>query len=111
MGHQISAGSMSIRFSRGADLVMMWCDRFTPVTKPENYPGHLWLEERIGVSEASEKSVKTANELVPMDYKTAKLDGFLVPSYRGEITEEDFNECRGFLKFAADHDLAICGSW
>lgn len=107
MGHQIYAGNSDLCFTSGAWQVMHWCERFTPRTKPHGMSDWQWADELVGSSEASVASVKLANEKVPTDYNAALAAGLVDDG----IGPDEFNQCREFLRLAADAGVPINGSY
>lgn len=107
MGHQIWAGNNEINFSDGAWQVIKWCETFTPLIKPEGISDWEWFERTAGGSEASAESVRTADRMVPMTFEEATSAGLV----SGKINKEAFDQCREFLRAAAEAGSAIDGSW
>lgn len=90
MGHQIHAGDLDVCFTDGAWQVIHWCEAFTPRERPTGMSLTQWIDQTVGVSEATADAVKTADARVPRGYAQAKAAG---------------------LAAAASRGLAISGSW
>lgn len=111
MGHQIGAGDEGIYFTDGAWLVVNWCERFAPSVKPEGMSERDWFDMSMGSTSISASAAKTADECVPNEFAKAKELGLLEGDYRREIDENAFRQCRDFLKYVADNNLDISGSY
>lgn len=108
MGHQIGAGERrSINFTAGANLVVFWCNRFTPRVKPPGMTESDWHDATWGVTDISPEAVKKADAEVPEDFATARDAGLIDAQ---DIDVRDFEECREFLKWAASNGHGIDGS-
>jgi hypothetical protein len=110
MGHQIYAGSAELCFSRGAGLVSGWCYDIDPPKKPEGMPDYEWADSQLGSTNIPSESVKKTNAVIPLSYQEAKDRGFC-KYYRGEVPEDEFNQCREFLRYAAENNHDIHGSY
>lgn len=103
MGHQLKAGHKEICFTSGAQLVCSWCDPYHEDLRP-------W-DQKMGSTRIPADAVKNANYEVPMSYNDAYVEGLVYVSRNKAIDERNFLQCRGFLKYAADHGLDITGSY
>lgn len=110
MGHQIQTtdGRREINFTSGARLVMNWIESFTPTRKPEGMSDGEWFDKMIGVSEATPEAVVLANSKVPFLFERARAEGAITDP---RIREDEFEECRLFLSYAAEHRCGITGGW
>jgi hypothetical protein len=110
MGHQIQTTDFrrEINFTAGAWLVMSWIKSFTPTRKPEGMSDVEWFDEINGVSKATPEAVILANSKVPFLFERARVEGAISDP---RIREDEFEECRLFLSYAAENRCGITGSW
>ena len=112
MGHQLWAGKEDLSFTRGAWLVVHWCEQITPRTKPEGMTDWEWADTLAGSTDIPINAVLAADRAVPMEFETAKRAGFCERDVTGWSPDVDsFDQCRAFLRYAAENNLSISSSW
>jgi hypothetical protein len=99
MGHDLYAGTKEINFSSGSHLIVGWCQMFMADT----------AHPEIGETYIPVEAVKTANNVIPLSFETVQTKGYL-PDYF-YTTQDEFEECREFLTYAAQNNLEIRGRW
>lgn len=108
MGHQISCGSEKLNITDWSNLIVSWCETFTPTVKPDDMSDYAWRDLTLGVTDISASAVKLADEKISQSYGVAVDQGLVDPS---KVSVQTFIRCREFLQIAAHNGSGIYGSY
>lgn len=105
MGAQMWAGDMELAYSRACWFINRWSRGFND-KKPSKDPF-----EDMGVFDFSETCVKKMDAAIPQHFDINFIDEDDLKKYDASVLKNAWESARLFLKYAADKDVGISGSY